>query len=136
MQHQLEISVFQPITVRHLLTHSSGIPDYTSSTFDYATNYSEDDLVRMASDLTLEFPAGTRWNYSNTGYAMLGVMISRVTGMPYWDFLRERIFDSAGMPNISNATAFLALPPELAFVPGAVATTDCGGANFFWIARL
>ena len=101
---------WQAITARHLLTHSSGIPDYTSDSFDYATNYSEDDLVRMASDLTLEFPAGTRWNYSNTGYAMLGVMISRVTGAPYWTFLRERLFDPAGMPTIRINTATEIVP--------------------------
>jgi CubicO group peptidase (beta-lactamase class C family)/Tol biopolymer transport system component len=110
---------WQPITVRHLLTHSSGIPDYTSASFDYATNYSEDDLVRMASDLTLEYPAGTRWNYSNTGYAMLGVMISRVTGVPYWDFLRERVFDPAGMPTIRINTATEIVPHRArGYMPG------------------
>jgi len=91
---------WQPITIHHLLTHSSGIPDYTSEGFDYQTNYTEEDLVMMASGLELEFPAGDRWNYSNTGYAMLGVVMSRVAGMPYWEFLRERIFSPAGMPTI------------------------------------
>lgn len=91
---------WEPITIRHLLTHSSGIPDYTSDGFDYETDYSESDLVAMASGLELEFPAGARWNYSNTGYVMLGVVMSRVTGRPYWEFLRERIFDPAGMPTI------------------------------------
>ncbi len=89
-----------PITIRHLLTHSSGIPDYTSDDFDYETHYSEDDLVRMAADLDLEFEAGARWNYSNTGYVMLGVIMSRLTGRPYWEFLREHVFDPAGMPTI------------------------------------
>ena len=91
---------WQPITIRHLLTHSSGIPDYTSEDFDYQTNYTEEDLVSMASELELEFTAGERFNYSNTGYVMLGVLMSRVTGKPYWEFLRERIFDPAGMPTI------------------------------------
>ena len=91
---------WKPITIRHLLTHSSGIPDYTSDEFDYETNYSEEDLVRMASGLELEFPAGARWNYSNTGYVVLGVIMGRVVGKPYWQFLRERIFDPVGMPTI------------------------------------
>ena len=91
---------WRAITIRHLLTHSSGIPDYTSAKFDYTKNYTEKDLVKMASELELEFIAGERFNYSNTGYVMLGVLISRVTGKPYWEFLRERIFDPAGMPTI------------------------------------
>ena len=91
---------WRPITIRHLLTHSSGIPDYTSEQFDYSKNYTEEDLVKMASELELEFAAGKRWNYSNTGYVMLGVVMSRITGMPYWDFLRKRIFNPAGMSTI------------------------------------
>lgn len=88
------------ITVRHLLTHSSGIPDYTSDAFDYRRDYSNDDLVEMAAELELEFPAGSRWNYSNTGYVLLGILLSDATGMPYYEYLRERIFDPAGMPTI------------------------------------
>ena len=91
---------WQQITVRHLLTHSSGIPDYTSDAFDYRKDYSNDDLVRMATELELEFPAGTRWNYSNTGYVLLGVILQEVTGKPYFEYLRERIFDPAGMERI------------------------------------
>ena len=101
---------WRPITIRHLLTHSSGIPDYTSDAFDYETNYSEEDLVQMASRLELEFPAGARWNYSNTGYVLLGVVISRVAGKPYWQFLRERIFDPAGMPTIRVNTQSEVVP--------------------------
>ncbi len=91
---------WQDITVRHLLTHASGIPDYTGDGFDYRSSYSEERLVAMAGELELELPAGVRWNYSNTGYVMLGVLIHRVTGQPYWEFLRERIFDPAVMENI------------------------------------
>jgi len=82
--------------VRQLLNHSSGIPDYTSERFDYTRDYSERDLVRLASEPELEFTAGTRWNYSNTGYVMLGVIMSRVAGMPYYEYLRMRIFDPPG----------------------------------------
>lgn len=86
------------IRLRHLLTHTSGIPDYTGDTFDYRKDYTEADLTKMAYGLTLEFPAGQRWNYSNTGYVMLGVILSKVTGKPYWEYLRERLFTPAGMP--------------------------------------
>lgn len=91
---------WQPITIRHLLSHTSGIPDYTGDALDYRRDYTEDQLAKLAYNLKLEFPAGARWNYSNTGYAMLGVVLSKVTGAPYWQALRERIFTPAGMPHI------------------------------------
>jgi CubicO group peptidase (beta-lactamase class C family) len=85
------------ITVRHLLTHTSGIPDYTTDAFDYRRDYTEDDIVQMASKLTPEFPPGSRWNYSNTGYALLGIIIHKVSGQFYGDVLRERVFKPLGM---------------------------------------
>lgn len=91
---------WQPITIRHLLSHTSGVPDYTSATFDYRRDYTEAELLKLAYTQTLEFPAGKRWNYSNTGYVVLGAMISKVTGAPYWEYLRKRIFTPAGMPTI------------------------------------
>ena len=85
------------ITVRHLLTHTSGIPDYADSTLDYRRDYTEDDLLRLAEGLPLAFPPGTRWSYSNTGYVLLGIIIHRVTGTFYGDLLRDRIFRPVGM---------------------------------------
>ncbi|MGQ0702924.1 MAG: serine hydrolase domain-containing protein [Gemmatimonadales bacterium] len=90
-------ATWRGITVRHLLTHTSGIPDYTTSSFDYRRDYSEEDLARFAFGTTLEFPAGTRWNYSNTGYALLGFIVGTVTGRFYGDLLQERIFKPLGM---------------------------------------
>src|SRR5512138_1925671 len=58
---------WRDITVRHLLTHTSGIPDYTTDAMDYRRDYTEDELAQMAFGLTPEFPPGSRWNYSNTG---------------------------------------------------------------------
>ncbi|MDX1643588.1 MAG: serine hydrolase domain-containing protein [Thermoanaerobaculia bacterium] len=91
---------WEPITLRHLLTHTSGVPDYTSDTLDYTRQYTEEDLVRLASELELEFPAGSRWNYSNTGYALLGFVVGRVAERPYWELLRERLWDPAGIPTM------------------------------------
>jgi len=85
------------ITVRHLLTHTSGIPDYTTDAFDYRRDYTEDDIVQMASKLTPEFPPGSRWNYSNTGYALLGIIIHKVSGQFYGDVLHDRVFKPLGM---------------------------------------
>ena len=68
---------FRAITVRHLLTHTSGIPDYTEGTIDLRRDYTEDELAKLAFGLKLEFAPGSRWNYSNTGYLMLGVLVHR-----------------------------------------------------------
>ncbi len=88
---------WRAITVHHLLTHTSGIPDYTEATLDLRRDYSEDELTRLAFGLELEFPAGARWNYSNTGYLLLGIIIRKASGRFYGDILRERVFDPLGM---------------------------------------
>ena len=88
---------WRPITVRHLLTHTSGIPDYTPETLDLRRDYSEDELARFAFGLKLEFDAGSRWSYSNTGYVLLGIIVHRASGRFYGDVLRERVFAPLGM---------------------------------------
>jgi len=88
---------WKPIAVRHLLTHTSGVPDYTSATIHYRRDYSEDELARFAFGLTLEFQAGARWNYSNTGYLPLGCIIRKASGVFYGELLRERVFGPLGM---------------------------------------
>src|SRR5215203_864313 len=85
------------ITVRQLLTHTSGVPDYTDSLIDLRKDYTEDQLVRLAASQPLDFPPGTSWSYSNTGYLLLGVLIHRVTGRFYGDVLRDLLFDPLGM---------------------------------------
>lgn len=91
---------WQGITLRHLLSHTSGIPDYTSDAMDYRRDYTEAQLTSMAFALPLEFAPGTRWNYSNTGYVLLGAIMSRITGAPYWQFLQARIFAPSGMKTV------------------------------------
>lgn len=90
-------TVWRGITVRHLLTHTSGIPDYTGGKIDYRRAYTEDELVRYAAQEKLIFQPGERWSYSNTGYLMLGALIRRVTGRFYGDVLREKVFGPIGM---------------------------------------
>jgi CubicO group peptidase (beta-lactamase class C family) len=85
------------ITVRHLLTHTSGIPDYTTDAMDYRRDYTEDELEKMAFGLTPEFPPGSRWNYSNTGFVLLGIIVHKASGRFYGDLLHERVFAPLGM---------------------------------------
>lgn len=88
---------WKPITVRHLLTHTSGIPDYDERSLDYRKDYTEEELTRIAFGLPLEFPAGSRWNYSNTGYVLLGAIVRKASGQFYGDVLRDRVFAPLGM---------------------------------------
>jgi CubicO group peptidase (beta-lactamase class C family) len=89
--------VWDSITVRHLLTHTSGITEYTDSTFDYRKDYTEAQLVQFAAARPLDFRPGSRWSYSNTGYLLLGVLMHRVAGRFYGDVLRDLIFSPVGM---------------------------------------
>ena len=88
---------WRSITVEHLLTHTSGIPDYEDGKLDYRRDYSEEDFARFAFASTLEFAAGTRWNYSNTGYLLLGIIVHKASGSFYGDVLTERVFEPLGM---------------------------------------
>jgi len=88
---------WRPITIRHLLTHTSGIADYEDETLDLRRDYSDDEHVKLAFGLELEFPAGSRWSYSNTGYVLLGIIVNKVSGRFYGDVLRERVFEPLGM---------------------------------------
>src|SRR5688572_16297526 len=88
---------WRPITVRHLLTHTSGIPDYTDGMIDYRKDYGEEDLVKFAMGLPLDFTPGAEWKYSNTAYMLLGVIVRKVSGSFYGDVLRERVFKPLGM---------------------------------------
>jgi CubicO group peptidase (beta-lactamase class C family) len=83
--------------VRNLLTHTSGIPDYTDGVLDMRKDYTEDDLAKFAFGLPLEFPPGSRWNYSNTGYVLLGVIVHKVSGSFHGDVLATRVFKPLGM---------------------------------------
>ena len=85
------------ILVRHLLTHTSGLPDYTAGMVEYRRDYTEEELLKFAYGLKLEFEPGSRWNYSNTGYIVLGFLIRKASGQFYGDVLEERVFAKIGM---------------------------------------
>lgn len=86
------------ITVRHLLTHTSGVPDYDADVPDGTPQLSDADVLafvrRQSAPL---FAPGARYRYSNTGYALLALIVERASGQPFPDFLRHRIFRPLGM---------------------------------------
>jgi CubicO group peptidase (beta-lactamase class C family) len=88
------------ITVRHLLTHTSGMTDYPPD-FDLRRDYTEDELVQRVKTIPLAFQPGEKWSYSNLAYVMLGVLIHKVSGKFYGDFLQERVFKPLGMTTAS-----------------------------------
>ncbi len=67
------------IAVRHLLTHTSGLKDYTDKDWDYRRDYAEDDILKRLQALPLEFAPGEKWSRSNSGYVILGFLIRRGT---------------------------------------------------------
>jgi D-alanyl-D-alanine carboxypeptidase len=97
------------ITIRHLLTHTSGI-QREAPAFDPWKVQSDSDVVRSAYPLPLRFPTGSKWEYCNTGYFALAEIISRVSGTPWTDYLRRKVFEPAGMPSTwpTNTTQTLA----------------------------
>jgi N-acyl-D-aspartate/D-glutamate deacylase/CubicO group peptidase (beta-lactamase class C family) len=88
---------WRPITLQQLLTHTSGIANYTEGKVDYRRDYTEADLVRLAYESPLDFAPGDQWKYSNTGYVILGALVRKASGQFYGDVLRERVFKPLGM---------------------------------------
>ena len=84
------------ITVRHLLSHTGGLTDYPQD-FDFRKDYTEDEILKRAKEIPVAFKPGEKWQYSNLGYVTLGIIISKVTGKFYGEFLSERIFKPLGM---------------------------------------
>lgn len=86
------------ITLQHLMRHTSGIINYTTiPDFWLGAPFTPEELVALFKDNPLEFTPGRRYRYSNSGYALLGYIIERVSGMSYADYLQEKIFVPLGM---------------------------------------
>lgn len=83
------------ITIEHLLTHTSGVTSYTDMP-EYLGNMEKklavNDIIARFKDLPLKFAPGTRWEYSNSGYFLLGAIIERASGMRYAEFVAKHIF--------------------------------------------
>jgi len=88
--------------LRHLITMSTGLPEDWGGELipydtDVATAYDDASMVRAFTTLRMEAPPGTEFHYSSPGYAMLGMLVSRVSGAPLREFVAERIFKPASM---------------------------------------
>jgi len=89
---------WKAITIRQLLSHTSGIKDYANELrHDFPSDTPPDQIIKAAMDAPLNFQPGSQWAYSNTGYVILGVIAARVSGQTYDEFLQERVFKPLGM---------------------------------------
>lgn len=84
------------VTVRNLLSHTAGFTDYPDD-FDFRRDYSENELLKIVEAIPLAYPPGTKYAYSNLGFLTLGILIHRVSGQFYGDFLHDRVFAPLGM---------------------------------------
>jgi CubicO group peptidase (beta-lactamase class C family) len=84
------------VTVRELLSHTAGFGDYPKN-FNFRKDWTEPQLLKLVESIPLAYPPGTKWAYSNLGYLTLGILIHRVSGEFYGDFLQQRIFEPLGM---------------------------------------
>lgn len=90
------------ITVRHLLSHSSGLGSYFNDVYIKSSRLlfkKLDDYKILIKDDRPAFESGTKFQYSNTGMFLLGVIIEKVTGENYFDYIRKTIYEPAGMTN-------------------------------------
>jgi CubicO group peptidase (beta-lactamase class C family) len=94
------------ITIRNLLNHTSGLPDYEDLLMQQYPNTPDDKIPQildagvlklLEQQTTAKFPAGSKWEYSNSGYAVLAVIVEKVSGEHFGQFLEERIFEPLKM---------------------------------------
>ena len=105
------------ITVRHLLTHTSGIIDYESLLPDSQTVQIHDrDVLRLLSGIdSVYFGPGAQYRYSNSGYALLALIVEKVSGQSFALFLKNHIFDPLGMKNTVAFEDGISTVPNRAF---------------------
>lgn len=90
--------VVAPLTVRQLLQHQSGLPDYEPMVDAEGAQVLDRDVLALMLDAdALEFEPGTEYRYSNSGYAVLAMIVETVSGRSFAEFLEERVFDPIGM---------------------------------------
>lgn len=89
---------WRAVTLYQLLTHTAGVPNITAQpTFHWDRDYTYEEGMALIRNLPLDFPPGSKWQYSNTGYVLLGRVIEKVSGQSYGDFIAARIFKPLGM---------------------------------------
>ena len=91
--------VAQKITIHQLLTHTSGLGDIFGPEFDQRKNELREvrDYLSLFADKPLRFEPGAGWSYSNAGFIVLGLVVEKLSGQSYYDYVQQHIYDRAGM---------------------------------------
>ena len=89
-------SWWKDVTIRELLSHTAGFTDYPKD-FELRKDYTEDELLKTVAGIPPAYLPGTDWAYSNLGYVTLGILIHKVSGEYFGDYLQERVFKPLGM---------------------------------------
>lgn len=123
-------AAWDKITIYHLLTHTSGLPNFTGFA-DYrplapfATT--PEGLVARFRDKPLDFQPGEKWSYSNSGYVLLGYLVEKITGGTYQAFLQQHIFTPLGMKDSGYDSNTAIIPHRAAgYVPSAQGPLNAG----------
>jgi D-alanyl-D-alanine carboxypeptidase len=89
---------WRSITIRHLLTHTSGLRDWEAAgVLPYHTEYTPSEYVALIARFPLDFQPGDQFRYTNSGFPLLGMIVERASGQPYTDFVTSRILKPLGL---------------------------------------
>jgi CubicO group peptidase (beta-lactamase class C family) len=104
--------VASKVTIRHLLTHTGGTgdifgPEFARRRLELRTL---DDYIALYGARAVAFEPGTRWDYSNYGFILLGAIVERVSGQSYYDYVRDHVFTPAGMTRTGSEPEDVAVP--------------------------
>ena len=103
------------LTVRHLLTHTSGLKNYDGlDGFELRQHLTPAQFIARLAVQPVNFAPGEKWAYCNSGYNLLGYIVENVSGKTYWDFLQQRIFTPLGMTNTTRRDPWLVIPHRAA----------------------
>lgn len=94
-------NIWQKITVRNLLNHTSGLKDWTEiKEFSYRREYSAEEFIDLVRGFPLTFQPGENWLYSNTNLPLIGIIVEKASGRSFEDFVTERIIKPLNLPSI------------------------------------
>jgi CubicO group peptidase (beta-lactamase class C family) len=123
------------ITIRHLLSHTSGIHNYDGlDGFELRQHLTQAQFIRLLGKQPLDFAPGESWSYSNSGFNLLGYIVENVSGEDYWTFLQEHVFTPLQMTHTTWRNPQTVIPHRAAgyaFADGAYSNRDYDITDLF-----